>query len=170
MEEIKLPKTEDWIARVRERSLSNMKQYQSCTQSVLGAFMEELGIRDPLVMRSAGAMHGGMMCSYTCGVHVAGAMVLGLLMGREDLEQGLDGLLPIVGPAQELMMRLNKKFGSHSCKELTGVDFTDLEAAMNFMVSKDHDKCVERVAEGAEEIGLFLKELEDSGELFRADR
>jgi len=170
MEEIKLPKSEDWVSRVKERALSNMTKHESCTQSVLAAFMEELGIRDPLVLRSAGAMHGGMLCSYTCGVHVAGAMVLGLLAGRENLEQGLDGLLPIVGPAQELMMRLNKKLGSHSCKELTGVDFTDLEAAMNFMVSKDHDKCLERVAEGAEGIGLFLKELEERGELFRADR
>jgi len=150
--------------------LSNMKRCQSCTQSVLASFMEELGVKDPLVMRCAGAMHGGMLCSYTCGVHVAGAMVLGLLMGRENLEQGLDGLFPIVLPAQELMMRLNGRLGSHSCKELTGVDFTDLNEAMKFMSSKEHDKCLERVAEGAEEIGLFLKQLEEKGELFRADR
>jgi C_GCAxxG_C_C family probable redox protein len=169
MELIKLPNSSDWVSRVKAKALNNMTQHESCTQSVVAAFMEELGIKDPLVIRSAGAMHGGMLCSYTCGVHVAGAMVLGLLMGREDLEQGLDGLLPIVGPTQELMARLNEKLGSHSCKELTGVDFTDLEAAMVFMNSKDHDKCLERVAEGAEEIGLFLKQLEERGELFRAD-
>ena len=170
MERIALPNSADWVSRVKDRALSNMTKYESCAQSIVAAFMEELRVRDPLVIRSAGALHGGMLCSYTCGVHVGGAMVLGLLMGREDLEQGLDGLFPIVVPAQELMGRLNKRLGSHSCKELTGVDFTDLEAAFKFMNSKDRDKCLERVAEGAGEIGLFLTQLADRGELFRADR
>jgi len=150
--------------------LSDMTKYQSCAQSIVAAFMEELGVQDPLVIRSAGALHGGMLCSYTCGVHSGAAMVLGLLMGREDLEQGIDGLFPIVAPAQELMLRLNKRLGSHSCRELTGVDFTDLEAALKFMNSKDHEKCLERVAQGAEELGLFLAQLGERGELFRADR
>ena len=164
-----LPQSSDWTSKVKERALRNMMQYESCTQSILAAFMEELGIRDPLVIRSAGALHGGMVCSLTCGVHIAGAMVLGLLMGREKLEQGLDGLIPILIPAQELMMRLTKRLGSHSCKELTGVDFTDLDEAIRFYSSKDHEKCLERVAEGAEEIGLFLRNLEEKGQLFRID-
>ena len=167
VEPVVLPQSADWITKIRESALKNMIRYESCTQSILAAFMEELGIRDPLVMRSAGALHGGMLCSLTCGVHIAGAMVLGLLMGREKLEQGLDGLIPILIPAQELMMRLTKRLGSHSCKELTGVDFTDLDEAIRFYSSKDHEKCLERVEEGAEEIGLLLKELEERGELFR---
>lgn len=169
MQNITLPSSVEWISRVKERALSNMTRHESCTQSILESFMEELGMRDPLVLRSAGALHGGMLCSYTCGVHIAGAMVLGLLMGREKMEQGLDGLIPIVVPAQDLMMRLNKKLGSPSCLELTGVDFTDLDKAMEFMSSKEHDKCLTRVAEGAEEIALFLKRLEEKGELFRTD-
>ena len=164
-----LPQSSDWTSKVKERALRNMMQYESCTQSILAAFMEELGIRDPLVIRSAGALHGGILCSLTCGVHIAGAMVLGLLMGRDKLEQGLDGIIPIIPPAQELMMRLTKRLGSHSCKELTGVDFTDLNEAIRFYSSKEHEKCLERVEEGAYEIGLFLKGLEEKGELFRID-
>lgn len=142
-------------------------RYDSCTQSILAAFMEELGIDDPLVMRAAGAMHGGMLCSLTCGIHTAGMMVLGLLIGREDIKEGMDGLFPVTVPGQQLMTRLNKRIGSHSCKELTGVDFSDLEKAMAFYSSKDHEKCYSLVAEGAEEIALFLKDLEADGDLFR---
>ena len=162
-----LPQGDDWISRVKEKSSSNMNQYESCTQSLLAPFLEEFGMNSPMLMRSAGAMFGGMVSSLTCGIHTAGLMILGLLMGREQLKQGMDGLFPIVFPAQELVLRLNKRLGSHSCKELTGVDFTDLNQAMAFYTSKGHEICISRVGEGAEEIALFLRELDDKEELFR---
>ncbi|MEW6442366.1 MAG: C-GCAxxG-C-C family protein [bacterium] len=164
-----LPASPAWIERVKEKALTNMKQHGSCTQSILAAFMEELGLRDGLVLRAAGALHGGMLYSLTCGVHAGAAMVLGLLIGRERLEQGMDGLFPITGPAQELVKRLNRRLGSSSCRELTGVDFADLEAAFRFYASKDHEKCFERVVQGTEETALLLKELGEQGQLFRTE-
>jgi hypothetical protein len=110
-----------------------------------------------------------MTSSLTCGVHTAGLMVLGVLMGREKIELGLDGLMPIMMPAQDLIKRLDKRIGSSSCKELTGVDFTDAEQAINFVVTDEIVKCHDRVRDGAEEIGLFLQELEEGGMLFRHD-
>jgi C_GCAxxG_C_C family probable redox protein len=166
---VALPESPDWVERVKEKAFHNMSQHESCSQSILAAFMDELGIEDPLVIRAAGGFHGGLVSSLTCGIHMAGAMVLGLLIGREKLEGGLDGLMPIIVPTQDLIKRLNKRLGSSSCKELTGVDFTDMEAAIQFYVAGDNKKCFDRVAEGAEEIALFLKELEASGQLFRAD-
>ncbi len=167
--EIVLPAGEDWIARVREKSLEHMRRNHSCTQSILAAFMAEFGIDDPLVIRAAGAMHSGMLCSLTCGVHTAGMMVLGLLMGRENLELGVDGLFPIMSPGQRLIARLDKRIGSHSCKQLSGIDFTDIEQISGYYSSGDYERCLSFVADGAEEIGLCLKELEESGELFRPD-
>jgi C_GCAxxG_C_C family probable redox protein len=166
---VSLPEGTEWISRVRDRAQQNMVRYHNCTQSILGAFMEEFGIDDPLVISAAGAMQGGMLTSLTCGVHTGGMMVLGLLMGREKLDQGIDAMFPIIGPAQKLIQRLNKRLGSHSCRELTGVDFTDLARAMEFYSSEEHEKCFNYVEEGAEEIALFLKELEEAGELFKPD-
>ena len=161
-----LPEGNEWIARVREKAFENMKRYDGCAQVILDAFMQEWDLHDPLVTRSATAFLGGMLSSYTCGVHVAGLMVLGMIMGRENIEEGLDGVFPIAIPGQELIGRLNAKIGSHSCKKLTGVDFTDLNAALAFHASKEHDKCFTRVADGAEQIALFIKELDQKGELF----
>ncbi len=166
---VALPESPDWVDHVRKRAFDNMKNQESCAQSILAAFMDELGMNDPMVLRAAGAFHGGMVSSLVCGIHVAGLMVLGMLVGREDLGLGLDGLLPIVTPAQDLVKRLDKRLGSWSCKELTGVDFTDAEAAIQFYVTRENEKCFGRVAEGAEEIALFLRELEEGGLLFRHD-
>jgi hypothetical protein len=110
-----------------------------------------------------------MTSSLVCGIHTGGLMVLGLLMGREDIELGLDGLMPIITPAQDLINRLDKRIGSSSCKELTGVDFTDAEQAIHFVLTNEIAKCHHRVRDGAEEIALFLKELEAGGMLFRHD-
>ena len=165
--QITLPTEPDWPSRIRQKALDNVKRYESCTQSILAAFMEELGLDDPLVLRAGGAMHGGMMTSLTCGVQTAGLMVLGLLIGRENLEEGMDGLFPIVMPAQDLTNRLRARLGSISCRELSGVDFSDLNQAMQFISSGENTKCFEIVADGAEEIAGFLQELSKKGGLFR---
>jgi len=164
--EIRLPDGDEWISRVKDKAFANMKRYDGCAQVIVDAFMQEWGLHDPWVMRSATAFLGGMLSSYTCGIHVAGMMVLGLLLGREDIKDGLDGVFPIAIPGQELIQRLNARIGSHSCRELTGVDFTDLNQALAFHASKEHEKCFTRVADGAEEIALFIKELKHKGELF----
>jgi len=165
--EITVPAESDWPAKMRARAHHNVSQYESCSQSIVAAFMDEFGIDDPLVLRATGGMHAGMVCSLTCGVVSAGMAVLGLLMGRENLEEGLDGIFPIVIPGQDLVKRLEKRLGTTSCKELSGVDFTDLEAAMRFMSSGESNKCFDHVAAGAEEIARFLQELSARGELFR---
>ena len=166
---ISLPRSDDWVERVKERADRTMRKHESCAQCVLGAFMEELEIEDPLVMASAGAFHAGLSTSLTCGIYTGGLMVLGFFMGRDQIEQGLDGLFPIMPAAQELVGRLQKKMGSASCRELTGVDFTDLNQAIAFFGTEEHEKCMSRVAEGAEEIALFLKDLDERGELFRPE-
>jgi C_GCAxxG_C_C family probable redox protein len=146
-----------------------MMKSHGCAQSILAAFMGEFGIDDPLVFTSAGALHAGLFSSFTCGVHIGGLMVLGLIMGREKIEHGIDGLFPIVGPAQKMVARLNRRLGSSSCRELSGVDFTDLRQAMQFYSSGENERCYGFVEQGAEEIALCLKEFKESGELFRPE-
>jgi hypothetical protein len=49
---------------------------------------------------------------------------------------------------------------------LTGVDFTDLEQAMAYRTSDEHQKCILRAADGAEEIAKLIKEEYLAGEIF----
>ncbi len=162
-----VPTDPHWPEQMRTCTTSYLKHYDSCTQSILWAFMEALGIENRMVLRAGGAMHGGMMSSLTCGVHTAGLMILGLLAGRERLESGLDGIMPIILPAQRMVKTLTGRIGGHSCLEMTGVDFTDLEAAMTYKLSDDHARCVDRVGDGARAIAELLQDMDARGELFR---
>ena len=162
-----VPNDPQWPERMKTRAMTYLKKYDSCTQSILWAFMQELGMENRMVLRAGGAMQGGMMSSLTCGVHTAGLMILGLMVGRERLESGLDGMMPIILPAQRLVQTLTESVGGHSCLEMTGVDFTDLEAAMIYKLSDDHERCVERVGDGARAIAELLQDLDGKGELFR---
>jgi C_GCAxxG_C_C family probable redox protein len=166
MTPITLEMAPDWPITVGSRARQFMVRHESCAQSVLAPFLEDFEIESPLAMRLAGAFHSGMCQSLTCGILTGGLMALGLLIGRDEPEQGLDGLLPIISPAQELKGLLEKEFGSVSCKELTGVDFTDLEQAVNFLVSDGHTKCIERVGSGAEIVARFIAEQAENGTLF----
>lgn len=164
---IRIPADPQWPARMKARSVDYVRRFDSCSQSILWTFMESLELRDRQVLRAGGAMQGGMMHSLTCGVHTAGLMILGLLVGRESLESGLDGLMPIIEPAQQMVATLNRRLGGHSCRQMTGVDFTDLAAAMTYKLSDDHERCVVRVGDGAEVIAGQLQEMSARGELFR---
>jgi C_GCAxxG_C_C family probable redox protein len=165
--EMQLPKDTDWVRRVQQKSIDHMKRFESCSQSVLVPFMEELGINNPLLVRAAGALHGGLMSSQVCGVYVGNMMILGLFLGREDTRQGLDGLIPILTPAARLMKRLHKNMGAYTCKDLTGYDFSDLNQAIAFYSSPEREKCVERVGAGVEITAALLVQLDENGELFR---
>lgn len=81
VETISIPQDPHWARIVREKAERTVTRHEGCAQSIVAAFMEELGIDEPMVFRVAGAMQGGMLSSLTCGVHTAGMMVLGLLMG-----------------------------------------------------------------------------------------
>ena len=165
--DITLPDSEDWISRVKKNAYFYEETYGNCSQAILKAFMDEFKIDNPLLMRSAGGMFGGMISSLTCGVISAAVIVLGMLIGREKPEQGQDALFPVIQPTQELVKRIKEKLGAYTCGELTGVDFFDLKAIARFSVSEDHKLCCERTAIGAEETAKLLLEMQKNGELFR---
>mgnify|MGYP001557348775 CR=1 FL=1 len=83
---VKIPCDPEWSEKMKTHSMSYLKKYDSCTQSILWAFMQALKLENRMVLRTGGAMQGGMMSSLTCGVHTAGIMILGMLVGRENLE------------------------------------------------------------------------------------
>ena len=103
------------IKRVGEKALYNDSNYAGCAQSVLGALQEEFGIGNRESFRAASMLAGGVARQgETCGAILGALLALGLLVGREKIEDTQaykDAMPPAVEVRARFLAELKKSFG-----------------------------------------------------------
>jgi C_GCAxxG_C_C family probable redox protein len=91
----------------------------NCSQSVLTAFCEELGLDRDLALKVAKGFGGGMGCAETCGAVTGAYMVLGL---RQTPDNSPESKEKIRGMMKDFREKFIRKNGSYTCKGLLGYD------------------------------------------------
>jgi len=92
-----------------------------CSESVLLAFSDCLGIKNPLIPRIATGFGAGIcFCGSVCGAISGGVMALSLRFGRNDAKEQVVNLYRL---GHRLVEQFEKEFGSVICRELTGCNF-----------------------------------------------
>ena len=77
---------EERIQRVKRKALEN-DFHSGCSQSVLGALQEEFGIGNKESFKAATVLSGGVARQgETCGAIIGTVSALGLMIGRERME------------------------------------------------------------------------------------
>ena len=140
-----------FIREASERARIYELQDHGCADRVLAPFLELFGLDNDLLIKAASAITGGMgRRGKTCGVLIGGAMALGLKYGRIDPATGMEGLVEAQRAVYDLVGKFIAEFGTTSCRELTGHDFTDETQLQKFMTSGEfEEKCVEYAAKTA---------------------
>ena len=115
------------INRVRSRALNN-DRYSGCSQAVLGALQQEFGIGDLESFKSATVLAGGVADrGETCGALIGALMGLGLVIGRQKMEDelafsnALDICQDLVERFKEGLQRhfaFKKKLKNTLCKDI----------------------------------------------------
>lgn len=123
----------------------------NCAESVLRAYIDLLPDSvEPKTTRLATVFGGGLgHAGCTCGALTGSEMVLGMLIGRDDIiENEKDKLQEIYRMSRELHNRFNDQFGSTCCRVLN--NGTDYE-------SKDHlRRCLKITGTAATLLAQFL--------------
>lgn len=102
------------------------KQYHCCSQATLRALQEVLALEDPLVLKAASTMCGGVALSgQTCGALSAGVMAIGMQQGRESLEEGFEAVLRAMLPANRLVRWFESEYGSTLCRVISGLELSE---------------------------------------------
>lgn len=108
-------------------SLFSKKYY--CSQAVLAAFSEELGMPRELALKVGACFGAGMCKAEVCGACTGALMALGLKYGMHK-----DGDLESKENANSYAVRFLEKFaeknGSYICRELLGCDISTDEGRM----------------------------------------
>jgi C_GCAxxG_C_C family probable redox protein len=141
------------IERVKKKAHEN-DQHSGCSQAVLLSLQDEFGIGNEEVFKAATVLSGGVARhGETCGAVIGALMGLGLLVGREEMED-TETYREAMEPSTQLMERfkeeLKKQFGFEGelngtlCKQIHGkiygraFDMTDPDDYQAFLDAGGH--------------------------------
>lgn len=105
-----------------EKAEELFKSGYNCTQAVVGAFEDEIGIEHSLLMSLASSFGGGMgRLREVCGTVTGAFIVLGALFGYDDPKASAEKA-DHYKRIQEFAEEFKKVNGSIICRELLGLD------------------------------------------------
>jgi len=166
----------DLSAQAYELGFDYERRFHGCSQCVIAAVHDTLGIRDDAVFKAATGLAGGgaLTGRGACGGYAGGVMVLSQLLGRErarfDDPEGIR--FRTFDLAKRLADRFEEEFGGTICRDVQvrvfgrSFDLRDPEDFLRFEEAGAHDdKCPDVVGKAARmtveiilEAGLVLPE------------
>lgn len=94
-----------------------------CSQAVLAAFAEELGLKEEQALKLGGCFGGGMCKGEVCGACTGALMVLGLKFGQYDITD-IESRKKTNDMTVKFLDTFKKENGSYMCKDLLGCDLS----------------------------------------------
>ncbi|MCF8044121.1 MAG: C-GCAxxG-C-C family protein [Desulfarculaceae bacterium] len=149
---------EDFVRSLSEKVYDNEVRCHGCAQVVVQSFMDQMGVEDPLLSKASSPFFAGLaLTGQTCGALIGSLMMLGMVFGREDINQGLPGLLENVRPMRKLIKHFSQKNQEQiTCREITGVDIADPEQSQEYFQAGGLQRCAQLMADTtAEAAGLI---------------
>lgn len=97
-----------------------------CSQAVLAAFANELGITEEQALKLGACFGSGMRKGEVCGACTGALMALGLKFGQSKIDD-LESRWKTNDITSEFLEMFRNENGSYICKELLGCDLATLE-------------------------------------------
>jgi C_GCAxxG_C_C family probable redox protein len=147
------------ITTIREKAYVYERTYHGCSQCVVAALQQGLGVGSQDSFKAATALAGGIArMGSTSGALVGGLMGISLAFGREVLEdsttsQGYARAMELGG---ELCRRFEREFGSTQCRDIQkslfgrSFDLRDPREREEFRKAGGYEKCPNVAGKAAE--------------------
>lgn len=146
-----------------QKAVDCFKEGFSCSQAVLSAFCEPLGLDRVIALKMAQSFGGGMAhMGETCGAVTGAFMAIGLRHGRTRADDDLakERTYALV---QEFVQKFRSRHGSIVCKELLGYDLSKDDDLKKVQEKQLFDElCPQLVQTAAEILDALLPESEKS--------
>lgn len=122
-----------------EKALAYFKDKFHCSQSVLAAYAEELGLTEEQALKIAYCLNSGMRKGEVCGACSGALLVLGMKYGQCKKDD-LDSRTLANQKTVEFLERFQQENGSYLCNELLNCDISTAEGVQYAM---EHDRFAE---------------------------
>ena len=135
----------------KEKALVYFGNKFHCSQSVLAAFADEVGLSEEQALKLGACFGGGMRQGEVCGAVTGALMVLGMLYGQHDKDD-LESRMTANKVNDEMMKRFREKNGTYICNDLLGCDISTPEGAQHAIDNKLFVEFCPKMVESAIEI------------------
>lgn len=95
-----------------------------CSQAVLFAFADDLGLDKEIALKIGGSFGGGLCCGETCGAVIGALMAIGLKYGH-CISGDIDAKTTTNAKTLEFINKFKEQNGSIICRDLLGYDLTN---------------------------------------------
>lgn len=145
------------------KAIECFKEGFSCSQAVLSAFCQPLGLDRDIALKISQSFGGGMAhMGETCGAVTGAFMVIGLKHGRTRADDDL-AKEKTYERVQEFVRRFRSRYGSIICRELLGCDLSKDDEVKKAQEKHLFDElCPKFVQTAAEILEDLLPSSEDS--------
>lgn len=149
----------EFVEDLQKRTFNTEMKCHGCAQVIVQTFLdvfEENNI--PVSMASGPFVAGLALTGNNCGALIGGLMVLGLVFGRKNVNEGMEGILVGIRPMRKLVKYFRETYESPNCRDITGTDLADPEKATAYFESGGLEKCANMMADVAGFVGDILYE------------
>ncbi len=138
-----------------------------CADATLGCILSVLGIEDNFINNIMLPLSGGLGGYKSekgwfgpCGAVVGGCAAVGAILGGKEKEKILPDLIPVAFmKSSQFAKDFKKEFGSVTCPDLSGYDFSDPNAMMEYIKNEVWGKtCYKYVLWAIDHIRNLMKE------------
>lgn len=110
----------------KEKALEYFGKQYHCSQAVLAAFADDIGLTEEQALKLGACFGSGMRKGEVCGACTGALMVLGMLYGQYD-KANLESRLTANEVNDKMMNRFAEINGSYICNDLLGCDISSKE-------------------------------------------
>lgn len=108
---------DDILRQLDKKAGEYLKISGNCAQSSFLALSEQFGLDDSTILKALTPFPGIALRGETCGAVVGGLLALGIVYGRDRLDDW-EGYLSSLRPARSFCRAFERKFGSTMCSEV----------------------------------------------------
>lgn len=149
-----------FVEDLEKRTYTTEIACHGCSQVIVQTFLDVFGEDNPAVSMASSPFAAGMaLTGNTCGALIGGLMVLGMVFGRRDVHEGMEGILAGIKPLRRMIRTFEEKRGGKiACREITGTDLADPKKAEAYFGSGGLERCARMMAEVSGYVGRVLYE------------